>query len=50
MGARVPFGPFLAIAAFEYVLIPEQIAALVALVAALSGGDIGPGHGHPAAA
>lgn len=33
MGARVPFGPFLAIAAFEYMLIPEQIAALVALVA-----------------
>ncbi len=33
MGARVPFGPFLAIAAFEYMLVPEQIAALVALVA-----------------
>lgn len=33
MGARVPFGPFLAIAAFEYVLIPDQIAALIALVA-----------------
>ena len=33
MGARVPFGPFLAIAAFEYMLIPEQIAALIALVA-----------------
>lgn len=32
MGARVPFGPFLAIAAFEYVLLPEQIAALVGLV------------------
>lgn len=34
MGARVPFGPFLAIAAFEYVLLPEQIAALVGLVVA----------------
>lgn len=32
MGARVPFGPFLAIAAFEYVLLPEQIEALVGLV------------------
>lgn len=32
MGARVPFGPFLAVAAFEYMLIPEQIEALVALV------------------
>lgn len=32
MGARVPFGPFLAVAAFEYMLIPEQIEALVGLV------------------
>jgi leader peptidase (prepilin peptidase)/N-methyltransferase len=32
MGARVPFGPFLAVAAFEYMLIPEQIEALIALV------------------
>lgn len=32
MGARVPFGPFLAIAAFEYVLLPDQIEALVGLV------------------
>jgi leader peptidase (prepilin peptidase)/N-methyltransferase len=32
MGARVPFGPFLAIAAFEYILIPDQIEALIALV------------------
>ena len=31
MGARVPFGPFLAIAAFEYVLLPEQIEALIGL-------------------
>jgi leader peptidase (prepilin peptidase)/N-methyltransferase len=31
MGARVPFGPFLAIAALEYVLLPEQIEALVGL-------------------
>jgi leader peptidase (prepilin peptidase)/N-methyltransferase len=30
MGARVPFGPFLAVAAFEYMLIPEQIEALFA--------------------
>jgi|JI9StandDraft_1071089.scaffolds.fasta_scaffold06412_4 leader peptidase (prepilin peptidase)/N-methyltransferase len=33
MGARVPFGPFLAVAALEYVLIPEQIDALVGLFA-----------------
>lgn len=33
MGARVPFGPFLAVAAFEYMLIPEQIEALIGLVA-----------------
>jgi leader peptidase (prepilin peptidase) / N-methyltransferase len=33
MGARVPFGPFLAVAAFEYMLIPEQIDALLSLVA-----------------
>jgi leader peptidase (prepilin peptidase) / N-methyltransferase len=33
MGARVPFGPFLAVAAFEYILVPEQIEALVGLVA-----------------
>lgn len=33
MGARVPFGPFLAVAALEYVLIPEQIEALVGLLA-----------------
>jgi len=32
MGARVPFGPFLAIAAFEYMLIREQIEALIGLV------------------
>ena len=32
MGARVPFGPFLAIAAFEYMLIPEQIEALIGLL------------------
>lgn len=31
MGARVPFGPFLALAALEYVLIPEQIEALIGL-------------------
>lgn len=31
MGARVPFGPFLAVAAFEYMLIPEQIEALISL-------------------
>lgn len=33
LGARVPFGPFLALAALEYVLIPEQIDALVGLFA-----------------
>ena len=32
MGARVPFGPFLALAAFEYMLIPEQIEALISVV------------------
>jgi leader peptidase (prepilin peptidase) / N-methyltransferase len=33
MGARVPFGPFLALAAFEYMLIPEHIQGLIDLIA-----------------
>jgi leader peptidase (prepilin peptidase)/N-methyltransferase len=33
MGARVPFGPFLALGAFEYMLVPEHIQALIDAVA-----------------
>ena len=33
MGARVPFGPFLAIAGFEYMLLPDHLNALWAWLA-----------------
>lgn len=33
LGARVPFGPFLALAAFEYMFLREHIEALVAALA-----------------